>query len=62
MRKEEKLLRVKLLDNPTESEISKTILLEENYQLFQQFLNLSLKLKGKESKLTFIEIHHVPVS
>lgn len=38
---EEKLLKVRLLDDPTTSEISETTLPKENYQLLWHFLESS---------------------
>lgn len=44
---EEKLLKVKFLDDPTVSEISETILPKENYQLFWRFLELFFEALAK---------------
>lgn len=70
MREEEKLLRLKLLDDPTTSEISETTLPKENYQLFwhseESFSEASaeyeVSVEGQESQFTCITIYDVPMS
>lgn len=70
MREEETLPRVKLLDDPTTSEISETILPKENDQPFRHALEpffeasakYEINMEDQESQLTFIKIYHLPES